>query len=90
MIEYQKHPTKAGRFTLNRVLLGRRKICLKLGLENNLKGLIFNFQNIYYLANNFCNLVSLKLMNNSNIFYNNKLKNLYQIISKKVLIQAKY
>ena len=89
MMEYQERPTKVGGSTSDGMLPGRRKICLRLGLEDNSEGLILNFQNVYYLPNSFYNLVSLGLLNNSGIFYNNKLENLYQITSKRVLAQAK-
>ena len=88
-MEYQERPTKVGGSTSDGVSPGRRKVCLRLGLEDDLEGLIFNFQNVYYLPNSSCNLVSLGLLNNSGIFYNNKLKNLYQITSKRGLAQAK-
>lgn len=44
---------------------------------------------MYYLPNSLCNLVSLGLLNNSSIFYNNKYKNFHQITPKKVLAQVK-
>ena len=88
-MKYQKRPIKVSRSTSDRVLPGRGKVCLKLGLEDDSKGLILNLQNVYYLPNSPGNLVSLGLLNNSGIFYNNKLKNLYQITSKRVLAQAK-
>ena len=55
----------------------RGKICLRLGLKDNLEGFILNFQNVYYLPNSFYILMSLELLNNNSIFYKNKYKNLY-------------
>ena len=89
MTEYKKYLTKVGRSTSNRVLLRRKKVCLRLGLKDNLKSLILKLQNVYYLPNSLCNLVSLRLLNNSGIFHNNEHKNLYQITFKKILAQAK-
>ena len=89
MTEYQKRFTKDGGSTSNGVSPGRRKFCLRLGLEDDLDGLILNLQNVYYLLNSLCNLVNLGLLNNNGIFHNNKHKNLYQITSKRVLAQAK-
>lgn len=89
MTEYQKRPTKVGRSTSDGMSPERGKVCLRLGLKDNSKGLILNLQNVYYLPNSLCNLVSLRLLNNNSIFYNNKHKNLYQITSKKILAQAK-
>lgn len=77
MTEYQERLTKVDGSTLDKMSLRRRKVCLKLDFENNLKDLILNFQNMYYLLNSFCNLISLRLFNNSGIFYNKKHKNLY-------------
>ena len=68
---------------------GRGKVRLRLALEDDSEGLIFNLQNVYYLPNSPCNLVSLGLLNNSGIFHNNEHENLYQITSKRVLAQAK-
>ena len=72
------------------MLAKRSKIQLRLGLEDNLEGLILNLQNIYYFSNNPGNLVNLEFLNNSGIYHNNKHKNFYLIGSKKILAQAKY
>lgn len=83
---YNNKSTKISRSNLNKILLRQRKICLRLSFENDLKDPIFNLQNIYYLLNSPYNLIYLRLIINSNIFYKNKYKNTYQITSKKVLI----
>lgn len=88
MEDYNK-PIKIGRSILNRSLLGRKKIQLQLSLKDSSKSFILNLQNVYYLLSSQCNLVSLKLLNNSKIFYYNKNKILYQLESKKILAQAK-
>lgn len=85
MIEYKKRPVNMVRSMSNKVLLGCRKVCLHLSLKNNSKGLILNLQNVYYLPNNLCNLVSLRLLYNSKIYYNNKQKIWYHIKFEKVL-----
>lgn len=85
MTKYQENPIKVGKFILDRVLQDKKKIYLKLSLKNDLEKFILKYQKKYYLPNSFCNLISLKLFNNSNIFYNNKPKNFYQITFKKVL-----
>ena len=89
MTEYQERPTKVGGSTSDGMSPGRRKVCLRLGLEDDLEDLILNLQNVYYLPNTPCNLVSLGLLNNNGIFHNNEYKNLYQITSKRVIAQAK-
>lgn len=85
MIEYQERLIKVGGSTSDGVLLGKGKVCLRLGLEDDSEGLILNLQNVYYLPNSPCNLVSFGLLNKSGIFYNNELKNLHQITFKRVL-----
>lgn len=52
----------------NKVLLSIKKLYPGYSLENNGKNLIFNLQNIYYLCNSLCNLVSLRLFNNNKIY----------------------
>ena len=89
MTEYQERPTKVGGSTSDGVSPERGKVRLRLGLEDDSEGLILNLQNVYYLPNSPCNLVSLGLLNNSGIFHNNEHENLYQITSKRVLAQAK-
>lgn len=42
MMEYQELSTKVDGFTSDGVSLRRGKICLRLGLEDDLEGLIFN------------------------------------------------
>ena len=77
MTEYQELSIKVGGSTSDGVSLGRREVRLRLGLEDDSEGLILNLQNVYYLPNSPCNLVSLGLLNNSGIFHNNKHENLY-------------
>lgn len=86
MTEYQKYLTNVVESILDRILSRKRKIWLGLGLKNNLKGLILNLENVYYLSNSLYNLVNLGLFNNSNIYYNNEFENFYQIGPKKVLV----
>lgn len=61
---------------------------IKLEFEDGLERLILNLKNIYYLLKSPCKLVSLRLFNNSGLFHNNERKNLYKVISKRVLAQA--
>lgn len=79
MTEYQEQLTKIGRSILDNISLGQRKIQLRLSPKNGFKGLIFNFQNIYYLPKSLYNLISLGLLNDSSIYYDNKNKTLYEI-----------
>lgn len=77
MKKYQEHLIKVDRSIFNGVLLGRRKIQLRLSLEDDLKNLILNLQNVYYLLNSFCNLVNLGFFNNNGYYHDNEYKNLY-------------
>lgn len=72
-----------------RWIIARERIQLRLGLKNGSKGLILNLQNVYYLPNSPCNLVNLELLNNCEIFYDNENKTLYQLESKRVLVQVR-
>lgn len=63
MMDFQEEPTKVGESTLDKVSPRKSKMCFKLSLKNDMKGLILNLYNIYYLSNNFCNFVSIKLLN---------------------------
>ncbi len=81
---------KVGGSILDRVLPKRGKIQLSLGLNDDFEGLILNLHNVYYLPNCPYNLVSLRLLNNSGIYYNNEHESLYQVGSRKTLAQAKH
>lgn len=89
MTAYQERPTKVGGSTSYGVSPGRGRVRLRLGLEDGSEGLILNLENVYYLPNSPCNLVSLGLLNNSGIFHDNEHQNLYQVTTKRVLAQAK-
>lgn len=43
-----------------------------------------------FFPNSFCNLINLKLFNNSGIYHNYKYKTLSYVKSKKVLVQVRY
>lgn len=85
MTKYQEKYTKVGGSIFNGVSPRRAKVHLRLGLrlglKNDIEGLILNFCNVYYLQNSLCYLISLGLLNNSKIYHNNKQKNHYQIDS---------
>ena len=89
MTEYKEQPTSVGGSTSNGVSLGRGKVRLRLGLEDNSEGLVLKLQNVCYLPNSPCNLVSLGLLNDSRIYHNNKRETLYYVESKRVLAQAR-
>lgn len=70
---------------MDKILLSGEKIRLYLPLKDSLEELVLNFYNVFYLLTSPYNLVSLDLLNDSDIFYYNKNETLYQIRSKKTL-----
>lgn len=78
-MEYYIYLIKIGKWTSERILLGKKKIELRLTLKNRLKNLIFNFYHVLYLLNSLCNLFSLSFFNNCYIYYNNKNEIFYKI-----------
>ena len=88
MTEYRTHPTKIGGSTSDGISPGRGKIRLRLALKDGSEGLILNLQNVFYLPNSPCNLLSLGLLNNSGIYHDNENETLYEIHSRQILAQA--
>lgn len=88
MMEYREQPTKIGGSTSDGVSPGQGKIRLRLGLKDGSEGLILNLQNVYYLPNSPCNLVSLGLLNNSGIYHDNENETLYEVKTRRILAQA--
>lgn len=89
MTEYHKKATQIGGFTSNGVFFERRKVRLWLSQKNGLKKVILNLKDVFYFPSSPSNLISLALLNNSGIFYNNENETLYNIYIKKVLAKAK-
>lgn len=70
-------------------LLDVKKCNSNSAKKNKSKKAIFYFKDVFYPLSSLLNLVSLALLNNSKIFYNNKNKITYNICIKKILTQAK-
>lgn len=70
-------PIKVEGFIANKVLLGRKKVKIRLGKKNGLKILVLTFTNVFYLPNSPSNLVSLSFFNDTGIYYYNKDQILY-------------
>ena len=85
MTEYWELPTWIGGSISNGDSLGRKKIRLCLSLKDGLEGLVLNLYNVFYLPNSPCNLVSLGLLNDNDIFHDNENKTMYQTRSKMIL-----
>lgn len=89
-MKYYAYVTKIGRSILNRILIGQEKIQLKLALKNGFKSLIPNLSNIFYLPNSSYNLLSLRFLNNSSIYYDNKNEIFYKIYIKQILAYTQH
>lgn len=77
MTDYLANLTRVKGLTLEGILPEHGIVKIRLSKKNGNKRLILNFQNILYLLNGFFNLVSLELLNNISIHYNNKNQTLY-------------
>lgn len=89
-MRYQELSIKIGSSISDRIFLNSWNVQFRLALENSLKGLVLNLQNVFYLFNISYNLVSLDLLHNSWIFSNVKVEILYQIKIRKPLTQLEY
>lgn len=85
---YQERATIVGGSTADGVSPGRGKIRLHLALEDGSEGVALTVNNVLYMPNSPCNLVSLGRMNNSGIFYNNENKTLYDVKTRRTLAHA--
>lgn len=63
---------------------------IRLALEDGQEGIILNFWNVFYLSNSLSNLVSLSLLNDANIFYDNERHTLYNKTSRRLLTFAQH
>lgn len=57
-------------------------------MEDETEGVILNLSNVYYQPDSPSNLISLAVLNDNNIFYDNKRQTLYQKVTKKILASA--
>lgn len=80
MTNFIDKPINTGGLTANRIFLSHRTIQIRLGLEDGQEEVILNHWNVFYLTNSASNLVSLSLLNDLNIFYDNMYHTLYNKI----------
>lgn len=85
MTEYQKQPTRMAGSTSNGTSPGKGNVRLRLALKDGFEGLMLNLRNVYYLPSSPCNLISLGLLINNEIFHDNERETLYQMGTKKVV-----
>lgn len=72
-------------FILDGISPGRRRIELCPSQRDDTEEVIFNLKNIFFLLSSTYNLVSLALLYNHDIFYNNKNEIFYNLKTKEVL-----
>lgn len=87
MHDYIERPTRIGGSTSEGVSPGSGKVCLRLANDNKDRA-ILNLKNVYYLPSSPSNLVSLALLNNHGIYYNNEKEKLYDKSSRRILASA--
>lgn len=76
---------QCGGSTVDGVFSGCGTDRITLTLEDGWEEVILNLWNVFYLLNSLCNLVSLRLLNDANIFYDNENHILYNKISRRPL-----
>lgn len=90
MTVFIEKPTNVEGSTVDVVSPGRGSGQIRLALEDGQEGVILNLRNVFYLSNSPSNLVSLSLLNNANIFYDNEHHTLYDKISRRPLVFAQH
>ncbi len=85
MTNFAERPTRVGGSTSDGVSPGRETVQIRLALEDGTEGVILNLQNVYYLSNSPSNLISLSLLNDAGIYYDNKQQALYNKASQRPL-----
>lgn len=88
MTDFHNNPTKVGGSTSEGISPGRGTVKIRLAMEDGREGLILNLRNVFYLPNSPSNLVSLGLLNDAGIYYNNENQSLYDKVSRKPLAFA--
>lgn len=76
MIDFTKYIIKIRRLTLDNILLGKKKIKIKLIIRDKIEKLVLILTNVFYLINSSSNIVSLDFLNNIIIHHYNKDQNL--------------
>ncbi len=90
MTDFAERPTRVGGSTLDKVSPGWGTVRIRLALEDGSKGIILNLQNVFYLPNSPSNLISLSLLNDAGIYYDNEQQALYDKASQKPLAFAQW
>ena len=88
MTDSAEKPTRVGRSTSDGASPGRGTVQIRLALEDGCKRIILNLRNVFYLSNSPSNLISLTLLNDVGIYYNNEEQALYDKANQKPLVFA--
>ncbi len=86
MTHFAERPTRVGGLTSDGVSPGRGTVWIRLALEDRTEGVILNLQNIYYVSNSPSNLISLSLLNDVGVYYDNEQQVLYNKTSQRPLV----
>lgn len=85
MTEYYERPTRIGGSTADGMSPGRGKVRLRLSLKDGREGVVLNLKDVFLLLHSPSNLVSLGLLNQHEIFYDNENEILYDKSTKETL-----
>ncbi len=88
MTEYHERPTRIGGSTADSMSPGWGKVRLFLILKDGRESVILDLKNVFLLPHSPSNPVSLGLLNNHEIFYDNENEMLYDRTTKETLAYA--
>lgn len=86
--DFIEKPTKVKKSIVDSMSPRYGTVWIRSVLEDGSERVILNLRIIFYLSNSLSNLISLSLLNDANIFYDNKRHNLYDKASTKPLTFA--
>lgn len=86
--DFTENLTRVGGSTSDGISPGRGTVKIRLAMEDGNEGLILNLRTVFYLPNSLSNLVSLGLLNDAGIYYDNENQSLYNGISRRPLAFA--
>ena len=85
MTEYHERLTWIGGSTADGMSPGRGKVRLRLSLKDSRERVILDLKNVFLLPQSPSNLVTLGILNNHGILYNNENEMLYDRTTKETL-----
>ncbi len=82
---FAERPTRVEGSISDGISPGRGIVQIRLALEDGTEGVILNLQNVYYFPNSSSNLISLSLLNDADIYYDNEQQVQYDKASQRPL-----